>query len=117
MFNLKIFFNFSSISSEVISSSRRIVINAIAGKGKQLNENLSLYYWSKNPNDGLNYSDFMVNYEKSENKGTYNSTSGVILRNEEGTYYLYALAKDGNSEIVVRSDEYVLKKKEKLNFN
>lgn len=101
--------------STLATSSRRIVIKASAGKDSELNTDYSLYYWSKNPNDGLNYSDFMVNYEKSENKGTYNSTSGVILRNEEGTYYLYALAKDGNSEIVVRSDEYILTKKRGVN--
>lgn len=101
--------------STLATSSRRILIKASAGKDSELDTNYSLYYWSKNPNDGLNYSDFMTNYEKSENKGTYTSSAGVILRNEEGTYYLYALAKDGNSEVVVRSDEYVLTNKRVVN--
>ena len=101
--------------STLTTNSRRIVIKASAGKDSELDASYSLYYWSKNPNDGLNYNDFMINYAKSDNKGTYNSTSGVILRNEEGTYYLYALAKDGNSEIVVRSDEYILTNKRGVN--
>lgn len=101
--------------STLATSSRRILIKANAGKDSELDTNYNLYYWSKNPNDGLSYEDFMVNYEKSDNKGTYNSNTGVILRNEEGTYYLYALAKDGNSEVVVRSDEYVLTNKRGVN--
>ena len=57
----------------------------------------------------------MSNYEKSENKGSYSGNKGVILREKEGTYYLYALAVDNDSQVVVRSDKYVLKMKDKLN--
>ena len=101
--------------SKIETSSRRIVIKANAGKGKSLNTDYNLYYWSKNPNDKLTYEDFMTNYEDSENKGSYTSNKGVILRNEEGTYYLYALAKDDDSIVVVRSDEYILTKQEAIN--
>lgn len=119
-YNLKLVSNNVSVSlensvSSIETSSRRIVINAKAGEGKQLNENLSLYYWSKSSDDGLNYQDFLKNYDESEYKGIYSSNKGVILRNTVGTYYLYALAVDDDSIVVVRSDEYVLKKKERLN--
>ena len=56
----------------------------------------------------------MTNYSLSEYKGRYSSNKGVILRNSDGVYYLYVLAKDNESAIVVRSDEYVLKNKERL---
>mgnify|MGYP003295653248 CR=1 FL=1 len=57
----------------------------------------------------------MSNYENSLYKGRYTSSKGVILRDTEGTYYLYALAKDDDSSLVVRSDEYILKKGTKIN--
>lgn len=101
--------------SKVETSSRRILITSYAGSGKTLDEEYNLYYWSTNPNDKLTYNDFLTNYENSEIKGTYNANRGVILRDKIGTYYLYALAKDDDSTVVVRSSEYVLKKKEKLN--
>lgn len=101
--------------SKVETSSRRILIKSYAGSGKTLDEDYNLYYWSKSPNDKLTYNDFLTNYENSELKGVYNSNRGVILRDKIGTYYLYAMAKDDDSTVVVRSDEYVLKKKEKLN--
>lgn len=94
--------------STIQTSSRRIVIKASAGKGSELDTNYNLYYWSTSPNDNLTYDDFMSNYSNSAYKGSYSADTGVILRNETGTYYLYALAKDGNSEVVVRSDEYIL---------
>lgn len=119
-YNLKLLSNDVSISLEnsvsaVETSSRRIVINAKAGTGKKLNENLSLYYWSKSANDGLNYQDFLKNYDESRYRGIYSADKGVILRNTVGTYYLYALAVDDDSIVVVRSDEYILKKKDRLN--
>lgn len=101
--------------SKLETSSRRILVNAKAGNGKTLNDEYSLYYWSTNPTDNLDYDSFMENYKKSEYKGTYSSSKGVILRNTEGTYYLYALAKDDDSTLVVRSDEYILKEAKALN--
>ena len=100
--------NFASISSEVISSSRRIVINANAGIGEKLDKDYCWYYWSTNPNDSLKYEDFLINYARSEYKGSYSEDKGVILRNTAGTYYLYALAKDGSSYKVSRSEGYTL---------
>jgi hypothetical protein len=100
--------NFASISSEVISSSRRIVINANAGIGEKLDKDYCWYYWSTNPNDSLKYEDFLINYARSEYKGSYSEDKGVILRNTAGTYYLYALAKDEDSYIVSRSEGYTL---------
>ena len=101
--------------SAIETSSRRILIQSYAGNGKQIDEQYNLYYWSKNANDALTYKDFLSNYETSEYKGVYTNNRGVILRDEEGTYYLYALAKDDDSTIVVRSDKYILKEKDKLN--
>lgn len=101
--------------SSVVSSSRRIVIKASPGKDNTLDNKYSLYYWSKNPNDKLTYDEFMINYKESENRGTYKSNTGVILRNEEGVYYLYALAKDEDSTTVVRSSEYILTKQKQIN--
>lgn len=100
--------NFASISSEVISSSRRIVINANAGIGRKLDKDYCWYYWSTNPNDSLKYEDFLINYAQSEYKGSYSEDKGVILRNTAGTYYLYALAKDEKSYAVSRSEGYTL---------
>lgn len=119
-YNLKINSNDVSIRmedsvSKVETSSRRILIQSYAGTGKTINEEYNLYYWSKSPNDKLTYNEFLTNYENSEIKGTYNGNRGVILRDKIGTYYLYAMAKDDDSTVVVRSSEYVLKKKEKLN--
>lgn len=94
--------------SKLSTSSRRIVIKAKAGVGKELESDSNLYYWSTNADDKLTYEDFLSNYEKSENKGIYTLNKGVILRNSEGTYYLYALAKDADSYAVVRSDPYIL---------
>jgi hypothetical protein len=101
--------------SKLETSSRRILVNAKAGNGKTLNEKYSLYYWSTNPSDNLDYDSFMENYNKSMYKGAYSSSKGVILRNTVGTYYLYALAKDDDSTLVVRSDEYILKESKTLN--
>ena len=100
--------NFSSISSEVISSSRRIVISADAGIGRVLDSDYCWYYWSKDPDDSLKYEDFLINYANSEYKGSYSEDKGVILRNTSGTYYLYALAKDDVSYVVSRSEGYIL---------
>ena len=97
-----------------ITASRRILIKANPGIGNTLDEAHSLYYWSHNPNHKLTYEDFMTNYSLSEYKGMYSSNKGVILRNSDGVYYLYVLAKDDDSAIVVRSNEYVLKDKERL---
>ena len=97
-----------------VASSRRILINAIAGKGNVLDNSKCLYYWSKSSNDKLTYDDFMANYEESENTGIYSSNKGVILRDKEGTYYLYALAMDNVSSIVVRSDKYILQEHERV---
>ena len=80
-----------------------------------MNKNYNLYYWSSSPNDALTYNEFMKNYTNSGYKGTYTENKGVILRNAEGVYYLYALAKDDDSTVVVRSSEYVLKKSEAIN--
>lgn len=96
--------------SKIETSSRRILIVPTAGKGKTLDEDSNLYYWSTSSSDKLTYEDFMYNYDNSKYKGTYSSNKGVILRNEDGTFYLYALASDGESYSVVRSDEYVLTK-------
>ena len=104
----------SSIS-KIATSSRRIVIRASAGEGDTLDESSSLYYWSRRPDDRLTYQDFMSNYAVSEHRGSYTSDKGVILRNEVGTYYLYALAKDSDSVAVVRSDEYILTENNKIN--
>lgn len=101
--------------SAVETSSRRVLIHAYAGNGKNLKEEYSLYYWSENADDKLTYKDFMSNYENSQYKGVYSISRGVILRDAVGTYYLYALAVDDDSNVVVRSEEYVLKKKERLN--
>ncbi len=101
--------------SEVVTSSRRILIKASAGVGKTLDEEHCLYYWSKNADDKLTYEDFMTNYSMSENKGRYASNKGVILRDSDGVYYLYALAMDDDSTTVVRSDKYILQKSEDLN--
>jgi len=100
--------SFSSISSQVVSSSRRILISAHAGIGKTLDTDYCWYYWSENPDDSLEYGDFLINYANSKYKGSYSEDKGVILRNITGTYYLYALAKDDDSTIVVRSDGYKL---------
>ena len=58
----------------------------------------------------------MSNYEKSENKGSYSSNNAVILRDSNGTYYLYALARDSSGQsVVLRSDEYILEKGKMVN--
>ena len=101
--------------SDVITTSRRIVVKASPGLGNSLDEEACLYYWSTNANDKLTYEDFMTNYELSENKGRYTSNKGVILRDSYGTFYLYALAKDNENSIVVRSNEYILKKNTRIN--
>ena len=101
--------------SDVVTTSKRILISANAGMNAKLDEDYCLYYWSKSANDGLTYDEFMANYELSEHKGTYSSNKGVILRDSSGTYYLYALAKDDNSTKVVRSDKYELKKSKRVN--
>lgn len=106
--NQNVSIKLESSISKVSTSSRRIVINAKAGINKKLDVSSNLYYWSTNDNDKLTYEDFMTNYEKSDKKGSYTSNKGVILRNSEGTYYLYALAKDDDSYVVVRSEKYVL---------
>ena len=106
--NNSVSIEFSSISSQVVSSSRRILISAHAGIGKNLDTDYCWYYWSKNPDDSLEYGDFLINYANSKYKGSYSQDKGVILRNTTGTYYLYALAKDSDSTIVVRSDGYKL---------
>lgn len=111
----KITIDLENSVSEMVTSSRRILINAKSGLGKELDSKYNLYYWSENPNHDLTYESFMSNYESSEYKGNYSSSKGVILRDTEGTYYLYALAKDEDSSLVVRSDEYVLKKSSKIN--
>lgn len=101
--------------SQTVTTSRRIVVTATAGVGKSLDEEYSLYYWSKNPDDELKFGDFMTNYEESQYKGKYTNDRGVILRDCEGSYYLYALAKDEDSVVVVRSDEYVLERSKEIN--
>jgi len=109
--SIKLEDSFTNLSS----SSRRIVIKASPGLNKTLDNDLCLYYWSKSPDDKLTYKDFMTNYELSENKGTYTSNKGVILRGNYGTYYLYAIAKDEESIVVVRSDEYIIEKNTRIN--
>lgn len=101
--------------SQTVTTSRRIVINATAGVGKKLNEEYSLYYWSKNPDDELEFGSFMTNYEESDYRGSYTNDRGVILRDCEGSYYLYALARDNDSIVVVRSDEYILERGKDIN--
>ena len=120
-FKYSFFINSSSVAIRLSdsvaateTSSRRIEIIATAGVGKILDRKYNLYYWSKSPNDSLNYNDFMTNYENSDYRGSYTDGRGVILRDAVGTYYLYALAKDDNSTVVVRSDKYILKKDDKL---
>ena len=100
--------SFSTVTSIVESASRRIVINASAGKGKELDLDYCWYYWSTSPDDSLVYEEFLKNYANSYYKGSYSEDKGVILRNTSGTYYLYALAKDDDSFTVVRSEGYVL---------
>ena len=100
--------SFSTLTSVVESSSRRIVINASPGKGKEIDNDYCWYYWSKSEDDSLVYDEFLKNYASSSYKGSYSEDKGVILRNTSGTYYLYALAKDDDSYIVVRSEGYVL---------
>ena len=111
----KITIDLENSVSEMVTSSRRILINAKSGIGKELDSEYNLYYWSKSPDDELTYESFMSNYESSLYKGNYSSSKGVILRDTQGTYYLYALAKDDDSSLVVRSDEYVLKKSSRIN--
>lgn len=106
--NQNVSIKLESSISKASTYSRRIVINAKAGTNKELDTSSNLYYWSTSDNDKLTYEDFMTNYENSDKKGTYTSNKGVILRNSEGTYYLYALAKDDDSYVVVRSEKYVL---------
>lgn len=101
--------------SAIETSSRRVLIKSYAGTGKSLQDEFNLYYWSKSPDDDLTYEDFINNYENSMYRGSYSSSRGVILRGAVGTYYLYAMAKDEDSVIVVRSNAYILKKKAKLN--
>ena len=110
-----VFIKLEDSVSEVETSSRRVLIKAYAGEGKEIDEQYNLYYWSMNPDDSLSYESFIKNYENSAYKGTYSSHKGVILRNAVGTYYLYALAKDDDSVAVVRSDEYILKEEKILN--
>lgn len=107
--NVQIKFSTMSVDSKM--PSRRIVIEATSGKNKALDTDYCWYYWSKSPDDSLQYDDFLVNYAKSSYKGSYSEDKGVILRNTSGTYYLYALAKDDDSWIVERSEGYVLNNK------
>ena len=65
--------------SELVTTSRRIVINANAGAYNELDDNYSLYYWSKDSNDKLTYEAFMSNYEASEHKGTYASNKLAVV--------------------------------------
>ena len=99
---------YSSIDSLIESSSRRIVINATAGKCKTIDTDYCWYYWSTSEDDSLLYDDFLKNYANSDYKGSYSKDKGVILRNTSGTYYLYALAKDDDSWVVEKSEGYVL---------
>lgn len=99
---------FSTMTSVTRSVSRRIVIDATAGKNKQLDTDYCWYYWSTSPDDSLKYDDFLVNYANSSYKGSYSEDKGVILRNTSGTYYLYALAKDDDSWVVEKSEGFVL---------
>ena len=98
----------STMTSVIETTSRRIVIKAIPGKGKSLDTDYCWYYWSTSPDDSLNYDEFLLNYARSDYKGSYSENKGVILRNTNGTYYLYALAKDEDSSVVIRSEGYVL---------
>jgi len=111
----KLFIELEDSYNALESTSRRIVIKAIAGFNKNIDEEYCLYYWSESPNDKLDYENFMTNYELSDNKGSYTASKGVILRDSVGTYYLYAMAKDENSSVVVRSNEYVLKESGRVN--
>lgn len=104
----KVSISFSTIESISVSSSRRIVINALAGNGKELDTDYCWYYWSKSPDDSLNYETFLKNYVNSDYKGSYSEDKGVILRNTSGTYYIYALAKDNDSWVVEKSEGYAL---------
>lgn len=106
--NNSVTIKFSTISSIAESSSRRIVVDAIAGKGKTLDADYSWYYWSTSPDDSLIYDDFLKNYASSSYKGSYSEDKGVILRNTSGTYYLYALARDDDTWVVERSEGYTL---------
>ena len=99
---------FSTMTSVVESTSRRIVIDAQAGLGKTLDKDYCWYYWSTSGDDSLLYDDFLTNYANSAHKGSYSEDKGVILRNTSGTYYLYALAKDDDSWVVEKSEGYVL---------
>ena len=99
---------FSTMTSVVESTSRRIVIDAQAGLGKKLDKDYCWYYWSTSGDDSLSYDDFLLNYANSDYKGSYSEDKGVILRNTTGTYYLYALAKDDDSWVVEKSEGYVL---------
>lgn len=100
--------NFSTMSSIIESSSRRILISADAGKGKTLDKDYCWYYWSTSGDDSLEYDDFLRNYANSSYKGSYSEDKGVILRNTTGRYYLYALAKDDDSWVVKKSEGYIL---------
>lgn len=100
--------HFSTMSSIVESNSRRILINADAGKGKNIDTDYCWYYWSTSGDDSLLYDDFLKNYANSSYKGSYSEDKGVIIRNTTGTYYLYALARDEDSWIVERSEGYIL---------
>ena len=112
-YSLKLFkdivsIRFSTMTSVTQSVSRRIVIDATAGKDKELDLGYCWYYWSTSPDDSLKYDDFLVNYGNSNYKGSYSEDKGVILRNTTGTYYLYALAKDNDSWVVEKSEGFVL---------
>ena len=109
--NENVSIKFSTMSSVSKAPSRRIVIDAIAGKNKEIDTDYCWYYWSTSPDDSLLYDDFLLNYANSEYKGSYSKDKGVILRNTSGTYYLYALAKDDDSWIVERSEGYLLNNK------
>ena len=116
--NNEVLLEFSTMDSLIESASRRILVNALAGKGKTLDTDYCWYYWSVSPDDGLSYEEFLKNYAMSEYKGSYSEDKGVILRNTSGTYYLYALAKDEDSFAVKRSEGYVLNGTGyKMNYN
>lgn len=101
--------------SKLATTSRRVLIKATPGVGKTLDESNNLYYWSTSENDKLTYEEFMTNYNLSDKKGSYTSSRGVILRDSVGAYYLYALAKDDDSYVVVRSEKYILMESNRLN--
>lgn len=111
LLNYNVSISFETLSSVNKSNSRRIVINAIAGKDKKIDKAYCWYYWSTSDDDSLQYEDFLVNYTNSEHKGSYSQDKGVILRNTSGKYYLYALAKDDDSFIIERSEGYDLNNK------